>query len=205
MDGKDILLKTIEELNASIASLSATNKKQAEQNEKLRERVRELTARVAWLNRQLFGRKSEKLPVYDPGMPDLFADEFAGLQRQAEEKRDEAVEKIEKESAEEKKQKRQNRKMIEDLPVLETEVIEPDGVDLSLYRGMGEEVTRVVKHKPGMLYVKEIIRPKYALKDNTRLPPGGAERSGDCPHAVDACRQVHRRCHSACRDTAPEV
>lgn len=124
-------------------------------------------------NRQLFGRKAEKLPVYDPNMPDLFADEFADLQRKAEEKRDEAVEKIEKESAEEKKQKRQNRKMLEDLPVLETEVIEPDGVDLSLYRRIGEEVTRVVKHKPGMLYVKEIIRPKYALKDSTQLPPEG--------------------------------
>lgn len=41
--------------------------------------------------------------------------------------------------------------MLEDLPVLETEVIEPDGVDLSLYRRIGEEVTRVVKHKPRML------------------------------------------------------
>ena len=67
-------------------------------------------------------------------MPDLFADEFADLRRQAEEKRDEAVKQIEKESKEEKRRKRQNRKMIEDLPVLETEVIEPEGVDLSLYR-----------------------------------------------------------------------
>ena len=63
--------------------------------------------------------------------------------------------------------------MIEELPVLETEVIEPDGVDLSLYRRIGEEVTRVVRHKLGMLYVKEIIRPKYALGDNTQLPPEG--------------------------------
>ncbi len=173
MNEKDILLKTIEGLNTSIASLSATNKNQAEQIKNLQERIKELTAQVAWLNRQLFGRKAEKLPVYAPDMPDLFADEFAGLQRQAEEKRDEAVEKIEKELSEEKKLKRQNRKMIEDLPVLETEVIEPDGVDLSLYRRIGEEVTRVVRHKPGMLYVKEIIRPKYALKDNTLLPPEG--------------------------------
>ena len=161
MDEKAILLKTIEGLNASIASLSATNKKQAEQNEKLQERIKELTAQVAWLNRQLFGRKSEKLRAYDPNIPDLFADEFAGLQHQAEEKCDEAVGKIEKESAEVRKQNRQNRKMIEDLPVLETETIEPAGVDLSL------------KHKPGMLYVKEIIRPKYALKDSTMLPPAG--------------------------------
>lgn len=173
MDEKDILLKTIEGLNASIASLSATNKKQAEQNEKQQERIKELTAQIAWLNRQLFGRKAEKLPVYDPNMPDLFAEEFAELQHQAEEKCDEAVEKIEKEPAGEKKQKRQNRKMTEDLPILETEVIEPTSVDLSLYRRIGEEVTRVVKHKPGMLYVKEIIRPKYALKDNSLLPPEG--------------------------------
>lgn len=173
MEEKEILLKTIEGLNASIASLSATNKKQAEQNEKLQERIKELTAQVAWLNRQLFGRRSEKLRIYDPNMPDLFADEFAGLRQQAEEKRDEAVEKIEKEPAEVRKQNRQNRKMIEDLPVLETETIEPTGVDLSLYRRIGEEITKVVKHKPGMLYVKEIIRPKYALKDSTLLPPAG--------------------------------
>lgn len=110
MEEKDILLKTIEGLNASVASLSATNKKQAEQNEKLQERIKELTAQVAWLNRQLFGRKSEKLRVYDPNMPDLFADEFSGVRQLAEEKRDEAVEKIEKESAEVRKQNRQNRK-----------------------------------------------------------------------------------------------
>ena len=168
-----MLLKTIEGLNASVASLSATNKKQAEQNEKLQERIKELTAQVAWLNRQLFGRKSEKFRVYDPNMPDLFADEFSGLREQAEEKRDEAVEKIGKESVEDGKRNRQNRKMIEDLPVLETDIIEPTGVDLSLYRRIGEEITRVVKHKPGMLYVKEIIRPKYALKDSTQLPPAG--------------------------------
>ena len=173
MDEKTILLKTIEGLNATVASLSATNKEQSEQIKDLQERIKELTAQVAWLNRQLFGRKSEKLRAYDPNIPDLFAGEFAGLQHQAEEKRDEAVGKIEKESAEVRKQNRQNRKMIEDLPVLETETIEPTGVDLSLYRRIGEEITKVVKHKPGMLYVKEIIRPKYALKDSTMLPPAG--------------------------------
>ena len=173
MEEKEILLKTIEGLNASIASLSTTNKNQSEQIKKLQERIKELTAQVAWLNRQLFGRKSEKLRVYDPNMPDLFADEFSGLRQQAEEKRDEAVEKIEKESVEDVKRNRQNRKMIEDLPVLETDTIEPKGVDLSLYRRIGEEITKVVKHKPGMLYVKVIIRPKYALKDSTLLPPAG--------------------------------
>ena len=173
MEEKEILLKTIEGLNASIASLSTTNKNQSEQIKNLQERIKELTAQVAWLNRQLFGRKSEKLRVYDPNMPDLLPTSFPDSGSRREEKRDEAVEKIEKESVEDVKRNRQNRKMIEDLPVLETDTIEPKGVDLSLYRRIGEEITKVVKHKPGMLYVKVIIRPKYALKDSTLLPPAG--------------------------------
>ena len=40
MEEKDILLKTIEGLNASIASLSATNKDQAEQIKNLQERIK---------------------------------------------------------------------------------------------------------------------------------------------------------------------
>ena len=84
MKEKDILLKTIEGLNATVASLSATNKEQSDQIKNLQERIKELTAQVAWLNLQLFGRKSEKLRAYDPNIPDLFADEFAGLQHEAE-------------------------------------------------------------------------------------------------------------------------
>ena len=61
MKEKDILLKTIEGLNATVASLSATNKEQSDQIKNLQERIKELTAQVAWLNLQLFGRKSEKL------------------------------------------------------------------------------------------------------------------------------------------------
>lgn len=169
MDEKDILLKTIEAQNATMESLSATIKEQAE-------RIKELTAQVAYLNRQLFGRKAEKLPIYDPNYPDLFADQFAGLMQQAEEKREEAVAEIENNTKAERKQKKQNRIMMEDLPVLEREVIEPEGIDLSLYKKMGEEVTRIVKHQPGMLYVKEIVRPKYGLRDNTMLPAKDSHR-----------------------------
>lgn len=96
IDEKDILPKTIERLNASIASLAATNKKQAEQNEELQKRIKELTVQPCDLSRQLFGRKSEKLRVYDLNIPDLFAEKSAEVQHQAEEKRDETVKKIEK-------------------------------------------------------------------------------------------------------------
>ena len=38
----------------------------------LQQKVQELLSQVAWLNRQLFGRKSEKLAVLDPNQLSLF-------------------------------------------------------------------------------------------------------------------------------------
>lgn len=157
---------TREELLTSVVSLSDTNKQQEQ-------KIKELTAQVAYLKRQLFGRKSEKHLPFNPNQLELFADQYAELFQQAEEKRDAAVEKIEKDTPAERKRKRENRKMIEDLPVLEREVIKPKDIDEALYKKIGEEITKVVKFKPGQLYIKEIIREKYALKDNTMLPPLG--------------------------------
>ena len=98
----NILPKTIDGLNATIATLSENHRKEVES---LNQSIKELTAQVAYLNRQLFGRKSEKLPVYDSNYPDLFAGQFADLMQQAEEKRDEAVEEIEKTTKAEKASK----------------------------------------------------------------------------------------------------
>ncbi|MBR5568099.1 MAG: IS66 family transposase [Bacteroidales bacterium] len=165
MEERDILLKTIEALNATISSMSVTNSS-------LQRRIDELTAQVAWLNRQLFGRKSEKLAAYDPNQLSLFSGQMPDNASEIMAARDKAVESI-KETAEEKKRERKNRKMMEDLPVLERVVIEPEGIDLDLYKKIGEEVTRIVEHKPGQLYIKEIVRPKYGLRDNTALPPNG--------------------------------
>ena len=166
MDEKDILLKRIETQNATMESLSATIREQAE-------RIKELTAQVAYLNRQLFGRKSEKLPIYNPAQLDLFADQFAEELAQADEKRDEAVAEVEKNTKEERRQRRQNREMLENLPVLKQTIIQPDDIDLNIYKEIGREVTRVVEHEPGKLYIHEIVRIKYGMKDNTQLPPVG--------------------------------
>ncbi|RHH12185.1 IS66 family transposase [Bacteroides fragilis] len=84
----------------------------------------------------------------------------------------EAAEKEIKESTVERKKERQTCKMLEGLPVVEV-VIEPEGVDLTLYKRIGEERTRTLEFEPGKLYVKEIVRPKYGLKANTTLPEAG--------------------------------
>ena len=166
-------LETIASLNDAMATLTATNKTQAEQIEALQARNKELTAQVAWLNRQLFGRKSEKMGIIDPNQLSLFPELFGEETKQAEEARDEAIEKIEEETPKDRKKKRQNRRMIEDLPVLETVVIKPENLDTDLYKKVGEEVTKIVEHKPGQLYVRQIVREKWILKDNTQLPPKG--------------------------------
>ena len=68
------MLQPLQQVNASQAE---TIKKLTEQNESLQSRIKELTAQVAWLNRQLFGRKSEKLPIIDPNYPVNFQDRSA--------------------------------------------------------------------------------------------------------------------------------
>ena len=169
MEERDILMQTIESLNASIHTLSENHKKEVES---LNARIKELTAQVAWLNRQLFGRKSEKLPIIDPNQLDLFAGMLPENAQQIADAHDEAVEKIVK-AREERRQEKKNRIMMEDLPVLEQVILTPDNLDRNLYKKIGQEVTRVVEHKPGQLYIKEIIREKWGLKDNTSIAPKG--------------------------------
>ena len=161
------MLQPLQRVNASQAE---TIKKLTLQNELLQSRIKELTAQVAWLNRQLFGRKSEKLPVYNPNQLDLFADMLPENAQQISEARDKAVGKITV-TKEDRRQERKNRIMMEDLPVLEQVILTPDNLDKNLYKKIGEEVTRVVEHKPGQLYIKEIIREKWGLRDNTSIAP----------------------------------
>ena len=163
------MLQPLQQVNASQAE---TIKKLTEQNESLQSRIKELTAQIAWLNRQLFGRKSEKLPIIDPNYPDLFAGMLPENAQQIADAHDEAVEKIVK-TKEERRQEKKNRIMMEDLPVLEQVILTPDNLDTDLYKKIGQEVTRIVEHKPGQLYIKEIIREKWGLKDNTATAPKG--------------------------------
>ena len=165
----EMMLQPLQQVNASQAE---TIKKLTEQNESLQSRIKELTAQVAWLNRQLFGRKSEKLPIIDPNYPDLFSGMLSENAQQIADAHDEAVEKVTK-TKEERRQEKKNRIMMEDLPVLEQMILTPDNLDTNLYKKIGQEVTRIVEHKPGQLYIKEIIREMWGLKDNTATAPKG--------------------------------
>lgn len=152
--------------------LAESNQKLTDQTETLQRKIDELLSQVAWLNRQLFGRRSEKLAALDPNQLSLF-DPALSSEEQAtlDAARDEAVAAIRQHESNTKVERR-NRKLLEDLPVIEM-VIEPKGIDLNLYKRIGEERTRTLEFEPGKLYVKEIVRPKYGLKDNTTLAQEG--------------------------------
>lgn len=153
-------------LLATIQALSDLNQNLQKQNQMLLERINELTAQVAYLNRQLFGRKSEKLRDLDPRQLHLFEEEMQSAVEEAAAARDEAVDEVQKMTPSDKKEKRRVRTMTENLPVLKRTVLEPEGIDHTKYKKIGEEITRLVHFQPGKLYVKEIVRPKYGLIDN---------------------------------------
>ena len=197
----EMMLQPLQQVNASQAE---TIKKLTEQNESLQSRIKELTAQVTWLNRQLFGRKSEKLPIIDPNYPDLFSGMLPENAQQIADAHDEAVDKIVM-IKEERRQEKKNRIMMEDLPVLEQVILTPDNLDTNLYKKIGQEVTRIVEHKPGQLYVKEIIREKWGLKDNTATAPKGMSGVLIAPMPLAAYLQGHSWSKPAGRDPASEV
>lgn len=124
--------------------------------------IKNLQAQLAWFKRQTFGKKSEKYAA--DNQPSLFSAEELGdittTTPQAE-----VVETV----VHRKTQKgvKKTRESWENLPVLETRVLEPKNVDTNRYRRIGEEVTYQVGFEPGKLFRIAIVRPKYGLIDST--------------------------------------
>ena len=149
-------------------SLVESNGKLLEQTDALQRKIQELLSQIAWLNRQLFGRRSKKLAALDPNQLSLFDPVPATGQSEDMEEDSSAAAPSKAKPDGKKKESRRNRELLEGLPVVEV-VIEPDRVNLDRYRRIGEERTRTLEFEPGRLYVKETVRPKYGLKDNLSL------------------------------------
>ena len=163
MQAVELLIQTQAE---QIRQLTEANAKLSEQLTGMQQRMDKLLAQIAWFTRQFYGRKSEKLSHLDPGQLSLFETIADEEERLAEiEAARAAAEKQIEEQTRTRKKERSSRKMLEDLPVVEV-VLEPEELDLDKYKRVGEERTRTLEFEPGKLYVKELVRPKYGLKDN---------------------------------------
>jgi transposase len=128
------------------------------------DKVKQLTDQLSWYRRKFWKPGSEKFIPQDPLQRRI---DFDGLDILPEE--EEAIKEAAKEivSYERRKPEKEKRQAVrlplpEDLR-REEEVIEPEGIDENWIR-IGEEVTEILEHKPGELYVRRIVRPKYAIR-----------------------------------------
>ena len=145
------------------------------------DKIKQLTDQLAWYRRKFWKASSEKYIPQDPNQRKI---DFDGLDILPQEKG--IIEEAEKEiiSYERKRPEKMGKPVRLALPDhlrRETEIIEPEGIDENWVR-IGQEVTEILEHKPGELYVRQIIRPKYALKNplqkqQAQLEGEGAEKS----------------------------
>lgn len=131
--------------------------------------IKKLTDQLAWFRRKFWKSSSEKYIPSDPAQRKI---DFDGLEILPEEEA--VISEASREIITYKRKKPENDKkqplrlpLPEDLR-REVEVIEPDGIDEDWIR-IGEEITEHLENKPGEVYVRRIIRPKYALKKDLQL------------------------------------
>lgn len=133
------------------------------ENEFLHGRIKILNDKVAYLLKQLFGSKSEK--ISPDQLPLLFAQAEAEVV---------AEERMQAEEVTDQRTKRTPRaeRIPDHLPV-EQVVIEPEEVlaDPAAYQRIGEEITVELDVVPAKFFKREIIRPKYVKRLDRQQPP----------------------------------
>lgn len=153
--------------NSDIGTLEASQQKNSEYEAKLKQQesiIKQLTDQLAWYRSKLWKPQSEKFIPQDPNQRTI---DFEGLDILPEEEA--SIKEAEKElisyerSKPEKPKKQPVRLPLPDFLRREEEIIEPEGLDENWVR-IGHEVTEILEHKPGELYVRRIVRPKYAFK-----------------------------------------
>jgi len=177
---RDELYQELSKLRqADGGALEKAEKKNAYYEKVIKEKdliINKLTDQLAWYRRKFWKPSSEKYIPSDPAQRKL---DFDGIDILPEEEtviKASAQEIISYKRIRAEREKKQPVRM--PLPEnlrREQEIIEPEGIDENWVR-IGEEVTEQLEHKPGELYVRRIIRPKYALKKDLQL---AQDASGD--------------------------
>jgi len=150
--------------NGTLETIESRNKELEAVIKEQDDKIRQLIDQLAWYRRKLWSPSKEKFIPEDPNQRKI---DFDGLELLPEE--EENAREADKEiiSYERQKPAKEKKKAVR-LPLpeelrREEEIIEPEDKDENWVR-IGEEVTEVLEHKPGELYVRRIIRPKYAVK-----------------------------------------
>ncbi len=119
------------------------------------------------LKRMIFGSKSERFIPVDPGQLTF---DMELEKQQPPEPQTETISYTRAKSKEEKKPGHARMPLPAHLP-REEYIIEPEE-DVSDCKKIGENITEILEYKPGKLYVKKYIRPKYARPDEQGIITG---------------------------------
>lgn len=166
---------TYEELLADNVTLHKDNAALHQNVAALRASEKRLALRVAYLERMLYGTKSDRLlskvPADQPGLFDKFFDETMAEKASEIEA---AAKQIEKEAAQRrtKKMEKPARPAKYSYHGLEerTTVVMPDGVDLERCDIIGKDTTRILRHEPAKIWVEVVERPILRAKEDKDLP-----------------------------------
>jgi len=162
----EALLQERDEMYVELSHLRKTDNGTLEQAEatikEQKDEIKKLTDQLAWYRRKFWKSSSEKYIPEDPNQRKI---DFDGLDVLPQEQ--DVIEKAAKEiiSYERRKPEKKNKPVRQPLPDhlrREIEVIEPEGIDDNWER-IGQEVTEILEHTPGEFFVRQIVRPIYAL------------------------------------------
>ena len=162
---RDSLREEATVLSEELQGMQAAAGKLATERDTLQGVVEKMRDELRQLRRMLFGRKSERFIPSDPAQLKLDFEgvavlkeerEYAALQAATPTRHKETAARGAKPAEE-----RQRRIFSEHLERRD-EIIEPEEIPAGGKR-IGEEVTELLEYKPGELYIRRLIRPKYAL------------------------------------------
>ena len=159
----------IQELEFKNTFLRSDNTKLQTDNKQLQTKLEKLSDELLYLRRTLFGRSSERFIKEDPNQLQF---DFGGVLQLEEEKA--YLKEIVKKSGLSKSSEAQStkghpvRKPLPEHLERRQEIIEPDNLPEGA-KCIGQEITEILEYTPGEIYVRQIIRKKYALPQESGI------------------------------------
>lgn len=141
----------------------------------LRAREIMLKERIAFLERRLFGAKSDRLTYVNPDdQPGLFDEMFKEAMDEKASQIDKMADDIEKESQKRRKsaKKKSSRPAKYRYTGLEekTTTMMPENINIEEYDIIGKDVSRILHYEKSKVWVEIIERPTFRLKEDKNVP-----------------------------------
>lgn len=159
-------MEKIRELEQLLAESKLVIQELESRNSSLESKLSKLTGELLYLRWAMFRRSSERYVKKDPNQLSLASE---GVDSLPEEKKA-LVEELRQSITYQRRQKKENTGNLPDWLERKEEIIKPDPIPEGS-TCIRQEVTEVLEYTPGTLYVRRIIRKKYALADLHRKLP----------------------------------